>query len=160
MHILGPDEIRAVLGVAGDFRGFVEVCVFAGLRLGEAAGLQLRDINFLVRSIRVERPRPRPRHARPGRIEPRGGRHPQDERGRRPGPAMLYPCPRRMISSPSSSMPTTNRAEPGEPARLHRGASGADLVALFLTRAPRRPRSLGSGCSRMPKSEMPFQCQT
>ena len=55
MHVLGPDEIRAVLGAAGDFRGFVEVCVFAGLRLGEAAGLQLRDINFLGRSIRVER---------------------------------------------------------------------------------------------------------
>lgn len=55
MSILGPDEIRAVLGAAGDFRGFVGVCVFAGLRLGEAAGLQLRDINFLGRSIRVER---------------------------------------------------------------------------------------------------------
>lgn len=55
MHILGPDEVRAVLGAAGDFRGFVEVCIFAGLRLGEAAGLQLRDINFLGRSIRVDR---------------------------------------------------------------------------------------------------------
>ncbi len=34
---------------------FVEVCVFAGMRLGEAAGLQLADINFLGRSIRVSR---------------------------------------------------------------------------------------------------------
>jgi integrase len=55
MRILAPDDIRAVLEAAGDFRGFVEVCVFAGMRLGEAAGLQLRDINFLGRSIRVAR---------------------------------------------------------------------------------------------------------
>jgi len=55
MRVLGPDEVRAVLEAAGDFRGFVEVCVFAGMRLGEAAGLQLSDINFLGRSIRVSR---------------------------------------------------------------------------------------------------------
>lgn len=46
--LLAPLTLRS-------FRGFVEVCVFAGLRLGEAAGLQLRDINFLGRSITVAR---------------------------------------------------------------------------------------------------------
>jgi integrase len=55
MRVLGPDEVHAVLEAAGEFRGFVEVCVFAGMRLGEAAGLQLADINFLGRSIRVAR---------------------------------------------------------------------------------------------------------
>jgi integrase len=55
MRILGPEEIRAVLVAAGDFRCFVEVCLFAGLRLGEAAALQLRDVNFLGRSIRIDR---------------------------------------------------------------------------------------------------------
>lgn len=55
MRVLGPEEVRVVLEAAGDFRGFVEVCVFAGMRLGEAAGLQLADINFLGRSIRVAR---------------------------------------------------------------------------------------------------------
>lgn len=34
---------------------FVEVCLFAGLRLGEAAGLQLGDVNFLRRTIDVHR---------------------------------------------------------------------------------------------------------
>jgi integrase len=55
MRIMSAEEVNAALEVAGEFRGFVEVCAFAGLRLGEAAGLQLRDVNFLGRSIRVGR---------------------------------------------------------------------------------------------------------
>ncbi|GAA4342079.1 tyrosine-type recombinase/integrase [Microbacterium rhizosphaerae] len=55
MRIMTADEVLAMLDAAGDFRGFVEVCVFAGLRLGEAAGLQLRDVNFLGRSLTVAR---------------------------------------------------------------------------------------------------------
>lgn len=37
------------------FRCFVAVCAFAGLRLGEAAGLQRGDVNFLRRTLTVER---------------------------------------------------------------------------------------------------------
>lgn len=55
MRILTVDQVRAVLGASGDFRPFVEVCLFGGLRLGEAAGLQLGDVNFLGRSITVAR---------------------------------------------------------------------------------------------------------
>ncbi|MEV4689447.1 tyrosine-type recombinase/integrase [Microbacterium sp. LWH3-1.2] len=55
MRIMSAEEVNAALEAAADFRGFVEVCVFAGLRLGEAAGLQLRDVNFLGRSISVAR---------------------------------------------------------------------------------------------------------
>jgi integrase len=55
MQILTADQVWAVLVAAGSFRPFVEVCLFAGLRLGEAAGLQLQDINFLGRSISVRR---------------------------------------------------------------------------------------------------------
>lgn len=55
MDILTLEQSTAVLGVAGRFRPFVEVCLFAGLRLGEAAGLQLGDVNFLGRSISVQR---------------------------------------------------------------------------------------------------------
>lgn len=55
MRILTPEQIVDVLAAAGDFRPFVEVCLFAGLRLGEAAGLQLGDVNFLGRSIDVRR---------------------------------------------------------------------------------------------------------
>lgn len=55
MRILTIEQIRKVLEVAGDFRPFVEVCLYAGLRLGEAAGLQLGDINFLGRSISISR---------------------------------------------------------------------------------------------------------
>lgn len=55
MKILTAEQVHAVLEAAGDFRPFVEVCVFAGLRLGEAAGLQLGDVNFLGRTISVHR---------------------------------------------------------------------------------------------------------
>lgn len=37
------------------FAPYIGVCAFAGLRLGEAAGLQLRDVDFLRRTIRVDR---------------------------------------------------------------------------------------------------------
>ncbi|WP_429458519.1 tyrosine-type recombinase/integrase [Microbacterium sp. ZKA21] len=55
MKILTAEQVHAVLEASGDFRAFVEVCVFAGLRLGEAAGLQLGDVNFLARTISVNR---------------------------------------------------------------------------------------------------------
>jgi integrase len=37
------------------FVGFIAVCAYAGLRLGEAAGLQVGDVDFLRREIRVRR---------------------------------------------------------------------------------------------------------
>lgn len=55
MKLLDVDQVAAALDAAGDFRGFVAVCAFAGLRLGEAAGLQLRDVNFLRRTLSVAR---------------------------------------------------------------------------------------------------------
>jgi len=55
MKILTAEQVHAVLERSGGFRSFVEVCVFAGLRLGEAAGLQLGDVNFLSRTITVRR---------------------------------------------------------------------------------------------------------
>ena len=55
MKLLTVEQVAASLSVAGDFEGFVSVCAFAGLRLGEAAGLQLGDVNFLGRSITVAR---------------------------------------------------------------------------------------------------------
>lgn len=49
-------EVAAALAVADDwFRPFVKVCAFAGLRLGEAAGLRVSDVDFLRRTIRVDR---------------------------------------------------------------------------------------------------------
>lgn len=37
------------------FHAFVAVCAFGGLRLGEAGGLKVSDINFMRREVRVER---------------------------------------------------------------------------------------------------------
>lgn len=49
-------EVGAALSVAAFwFRPFVAVCAFAGLRLGEAAGLQVGDVDFLRRRITVRR---------------------------------------------------------------------------------------------------------
>ncbi|MFI8524451.1 tyrosine-type recombinase/integrase [Promicromonospora sukumoe] len=48
--------VRKALHSAPDyFTGYIAVCAFAGLRLGEAAGLQVSDINFLGRTISVNR---------------------------------------------------------------------------------------------------------
>lgn len=56
MTIPTPQQVRAAIEAApDDLRAFVAVCAFAGLRLGEAAGLQLADVNFLGRTITVER---------------------------------------------------------------------------------------------------------
>ena len=56
MRIPTPDEVRAILAAADDwFRPFIALCAFAGLRLGEASAAQLSDVDFLRRTITVER---------------------------------------------------------------------------------------------------------
>lgn len=56
MVIPTPGQVGALLEVAeDDFRAFVGLCGFAGLRLGEAAALQVGDVDFLHREIRVRR---------------------------------------------------------------------------------------------------------
>ena len=49
-------QVGAVLEVAEPaFRPFVALCAFAGLRLGEAAGLRVEDVDFLRRTLTVTR---------------------------------------------------------------------------------------------------------
>lgn len=55
MRILSADQVADALEAAGEFRSFVAVCAFAGLRLGEAAGLQVGDIDFERNIISVRR---------------------------------------------------------------------------------------------------------
>jgi integrase len=56
MRIPTPAEVRALLETADErFRPLIAVCAFAGLRLGEAAALQLGDVDFLRRTIAVRR---------------------------------------------------------------------------------------------------------
>ena len=56
MSIPAPEEVGQLLAVADDrFRTFVALCAFAGLRLGEAAAVQIGDINFLRKSLTVQR---------------------------------------------------------------------------------------------------------
>jgi integrase len=50
------DQVAAVIAAATPwFEAFVALAAFAGLRLGEAAGTQVGDINFLARSLNVRR---------------------------------------------------------------------------------------------------------
>lgn len=50
------EQVAAVLNaVQPEYEAFVAVAAFAGLRLGEAAGLQVGDVNFLRRELAVER---------------------------------------------------------------------------------------------------------
>lgn len=56
MSIPTPEEVGQLLIVADDrFRTFIALCAFAGLRLGEAAAVQVGDINFLRKSLSVSR---------------------------------------------------------------------------------------------------------
>ncbi|WP_164702610.1 site-specific integrase [Modestobacter sp. KNN46-3] len=54
MTIPTAEEVGTALDLAPTwFQPFVAVCAFAGLRLGEAAGLRLDDVDFLRRTISV-----------------------------------------------------------------------------------------------------------
>jgi integrase len=56
MSIPTPEEVGQLVAVADDrFRAFIALCAFAGLRLGEAAAVQVGDINFLRKSLAVRR---------------------------------------------------------------------------------------------------------
>ncbi|MCK1804081.1 site-specific integrase [Brevibacterium sp. R8603A2] len=56
MRIPTPSEVRQLMEAADTyFRAFIAVAAFAGLRLGEVAGLQVPDVDFLRRTITVER---------------------------------------------------------------------------------------------------------
>lgn len=56
MTIPTPEQVRCALTAAPAwFRPFIAMCAFAGLRLGEAAGLQAGDVDFLGRRIQIAR---------------------------------------------------------------------------------------------------------
>lgn len=56
MVIPSVQEVGRLLDAAdGPFRAFVGLCAFSGLRLGEAAGIQVGDIDFLRRTLSVAR---------------------------------------------------------------------------------------------------------
>ncbi|CCG05160.1 tyrosine-type recombinase/integrase [Blastococcus saxobsidens] len=56
MTIPAVDEVGRALSAAPEwFQPFIAVCAFAGLRLGETAGLRLEDVDFLRRTISVRR---------------------------------------------------------------------------------------------------------
>jgi integrase len=56
MSIPTPEEVGQLMAVADErFQPFIALCAFAGLRLGEAAGVQVSDIDFLRKSLRVSR---------------------------------------------------------------------------------------------------------
>ncbi|MDP9094407.1 MAG: site-specific integrase [Actinomycetota bacterium] len=56
MRIPTVEEVGALMAAAEEsFRAFVALCAFAGLRLGEAAAVQVADIDFLRRQLAVTR---------------------------------------------------------------------------------------------------------
>ena len=56
MQVPSVEQVGRILGVADDdFRAFVALCAFAGLRLGEASGVQVGDVDFLRRQLAVSR---------------------------------------------------------------------------------------------------------
>ena len=67
MEIPTPAQVKSILDAADErFVAFIAVCAFAGLRLGEAAALQVDDIDLLRRELRVRR---QVQHAGAGKVE-------------------------------------------------------------------------------------------
>lgn len=56
MRLPTPEEVRAVIDAAEPwFKTYVRLAAFAGLRLGEASGVQVDDLAWLERTLRVRR---------------------------------------------------------------------------------------------------------
>jgi integrase len=56
MRLPTAEQVGALLQAADEsFQAFLGLCAFAGLRLGEAAAVQVGDINFLKRTLQVSR---------------------------------------------------------------------------------------------------------
>lgn len=56
MAVATSEQVGRLLTVTEPrMRAFIGVCAFGGLRLGEASGLKLEDVDFLRRQLRVER---------------------------------------------------------------------------------------------------------
>lgn len=56
MRIPTPEEVGRLLRAAPpEFAPFIALCAFAGLRLGEACGVQVADVDFLRRRLHVRR---------------------------------------------------------------------------------------------------------
>jgi integrase len=56
MSIPTPPQVGALLAAADDrFAAFIAICAFGGLRLGEAAALQVGDVDFLRRRVVISR---------------------------------------------------------------------------------------------------------
>lgn len=56
MTIPSPEDVGRIIAVADEwFRPFIGLCAFAGLRLGEAAAVQLDDVDFLRKTLTVSR---------------------------------------------------------------------------------------------------------
>lgn len=56
MTIPTAEEVGRIMAASsGRMRAYVAVCAFAGLRLGEASGLKIEDVDFLRRQLHVRR---------------------------------------------------------------------------------------------------------
>ncbi|WP_253250593.1 tyrosine-type recombinase/integrase, partial [Arthrobacter globiformis] len=74
MAIPSPGDVGKLLAAAEPwFRPFVAMCAFAGLRLGEAAAVQLADVDFLRRTLQVQRQVQRVRKGEGGITPPKYG---------------------------------------------------------------------------------------
>jgi integrase len=56
MEVATSEQVGAIVAACSpDMRAYVALCAFAGLRLGEASGLNVSDVDFLRRRIKVTR---------------------------------------------------------------------------------------------------------
>lgn len=74
MRIPTATEVKTMLDASEDwFRPVIALCAFAGLRRAEAVALKLTDVDFLGRSIRVDRQIQKPIRKEPEIRDPKAG---------------------------------------------------------------------------------------
>lgn len=74
MTIPTPEQVGRLIDTAEPwFQPFIALCAFAGLRRGEACGIQLSDIDFLGKTLRVDRQIQHPRKQQPQIVDPKRG---------------------------------------------------------------------------------------
>lgn len=150
MVIPTPEQVGALLRAADDFAPFVALCAFAGLRLGEAAGQQVGDIDFLRRVVKIER---QVQRAGGGEIEIRPPKYGSEREVGAPQGVLdllsAHVSEIGQVRSSSSPAPAVSTVTPGTDEWLFPGEDGKPLHQNSVGYLWRRTRAKVPGCEEL-----------
>jgi integrase len=139
MTVPTPRQVDALLAAADDrFAAFIAICAFGGLRLGEAAALQVSEVDLLRRRLLINR---QVQRGPGGSVELRAPKH---------GSERTIVVPDRLLNLVAATLsstwpPAVRSAGCSRPALARRRARTP--LATSGGRRPPRPASAASGCT-------------